>query len=777
MIAIKHRSTNIILFVLAALFLGVVVMPQKILSARKRGQPAGASGILSDLFQFPQGTLHQFKSDGTTPIPEGGLVAAGTAVFAISFQPAGITPLRLQVEVRPFGAAFTGTPTAASGILLLTRSGSVAVTGLAGGSYHWRARLANVLTGSVSGWQEFGAAGNADFTVALREPVVIVPGISGSVLQKTSDGSEAWPNVGKMLVSPSDDYLDALALDPAGNDTQSTIRVAGILKAATLSIGGAVVFSDNFYGNLIDAFKADGYVEDQDLFAAPYDWRKDIAGSVPALAAKISQALARSATGKINIIAHSMGGLVLKKYLAGLSDASFLDKVVLAGVPELGAPDAYKILNYGDDLGIPVVNQDEIKKIAQNMPAIYELLPSRKYITVNGSYVQNFQSGGDQFSDYDSLVGAMTSNPADSRNAALLNLADGFHQAIDGRAVGAPNVYNIVGCGKPTIDGFSLYDDGVIDLARGDGDGMVPEVSAMDMADAAHNYFVQSGVTGIDHVGLVGDPRPITLIKNIMDGNAAALPQGISAALADCVAPQGTAATGDETTVEFSTHGDGDLGVYDSEDRYTGVTASGTVALGIPGSDYEKLGANVFITVPAGDAYRAIGDTQPDASDTFEMKVRGYHGAAADREATYLLAPTNGTSTTAELDFSGFGKNLDLHIGRKGHPGFTGVHHPDALFSSPAAMKDSTPPIITVSALPREVLQNSTATISFSAVDAGSGIGVLTATLDGLPVANGAIVAFTNPGMNVLKIEAVDKAGNPRVKEIKFEVAPAPKKP
>jgi pimeloyl-ACP methyl ester carboxylesterase len=466
----------------------------------------------------------------------------------------------------------------------------------------------------------------------------------------------------------------------------------------------------------MNAFTSAGYVEGRDLFTAPYDWRMDINNSVASLAGVIAQARAASPTGKIDIIAHSMGGLLVKKYLAGIaSSSSFLDKVVLAGVPEIGAPYALKMLNYGDDLGIPIANQDEMKKIAQNMPAIYELLPSEKYMSTVGSYVQDFRNGADTLLDYAATAQLMTTNaadPVDVRNPALVALADAFHQSIDTAPVAAPNVYTIVGCGKPTITGYDLYDNGVVDLERGSGDGTVPEVSAMDLANASHNYFVMSGATGIDHTGLTSDARPVALIANIINGAAVPLPQGISSSLADCatqtvsqsVATQGNASPGaassaGETTIEFSAHATTAtdtiaLGVYDASGNYTGITVSGTVATGIPGSEYEKLGNNVFILAPAGRNYKVIDQVAGDqtaASGTFEMKVRGYRAGAVNREATYLSVPLAGTSAFAELDFAGFSGNMDLHMGHRNiaqrggsaSSTFDSSRHPDSIFSGP----------------------------------------------------------------------------------------------
>ena len=114
-----------------------------------------------------------------------------------------------------------------------------------------------------------------------------------------------------------------------------------------------------------------------------------------------------------------MGGLVAKEYLAGLSDASFVDKLILLGAPQLGSPLAFKDLNYGDNLGfqIPVLNldilnHDEVKKITQNMPSLYDLLPSRAYVADDGGYVQDFRNGASTVLDYDATNRLMLAEPS-----------------------------------------------------------------------------------------------------------------------------------------------------------------------------------------------------------------------------------------------------------------------------------------------------------------------------------------------------------------------------
>ena len=313
-----------------------------------------------------------------------------------------------------------------------------------------------------------------------REPTVIVPGIAGSVLARASDGEEVWPNVGAMAsfmgIFSRDAYLDDLVLDANGTSTVA-MTVPDILRVATTTISFLAVQKD-FYNDLIGAFAADGYIENQNLFVAPYDWRLGVPVVEGALDAKIRQAIAASPHGKINIVAHSTGGILVKQYLADHADHSFLDKLVLVGVPQLGAPKAFKVLNYGDNLGVAlgpfdILSSAEIKKIAQNMPSLYELLPSPRYVQVDGGYVRDFRNGNSgALLDYDATGRLMTSDPSDSRNAALIDAARAFHAGIDGQPVGASNVYNIVGCREPTISEFNLYDGGVVDINQ--TTGMVP---------------------------------------------------------------------------------------------------------------------------------------------------------------------------------------------------------------------------------------------------------------------------------------------------------------
>ena len=627
-------------------------------------------------------------------------------------------------------------------------------------------------------------------TSTPREPVVIVPGIMGSIFTRAFDGEEVWPNIGQMAslsgILSGDSYLDDLAL---GADGQPLVAMStpDIVRTVTTTIA-FVPIKKTFYGNLIDAFVSEGYIENKDLFVVPYDWRLDIHSQASALDSKVTSAVAASPNGKINIVAHSMGGVFVKDYLAGRTDNSFLDKLVLVGVPQLGSPKAFKILNAGDNLGVAlgpfdVLNSTEIKKIAQNMPSIYELLPSRRYVQIDGGYVQDFRDGKNVVLGYDETARLMTSDPADSRNANLLNVADLFHQGLDAQTVNASSVYNILGCLKPTISQFNFYDNGVTDVTRTTGDGTVPEVSAMNLADGFHNYFVLGDETGIDHSELVSDPRPLTLITSIIENGTSTngnLPQGISTALADCVGgglgSPDAPPTGDDS-VEFSVHGSADLNVYDAAGRHTGPSPDGTTEIAIPGSSYEKIGKNTFVVLPASTSTYKVVSNETVATSTVVVKVKGRKKSTVSHTATYVSVPLENVSATAELDFSGFDGNLDLKLDENGDGNAEATTSPTAILIDPSSTVDIVPPDITLPASPTEPIQGSTTTLVFGATDGGSGVATTTATLNGDPVVNGQTIVFTKVGKNILVITAIDNAGNPRTRELDFEVVTSPVPP
>ena len=142
-------------------------------------------------------------------------------------------------------------------------------------------------------------------------------------------------------------------------------------------------------------FLENGYEEDKDLFVFPYDWRFSNTKTAELLNKKINRIMLDTGAEQVDIVAHSMGGIVTKTLIKDYGSVK-INKVVFLGTPHLGSPKGTKTLVFGDDMGITtandsvsVLNPKIIKVISQNMPSIYELMPSKKYFEKVGEYLAN----------------------------------------------------------------------------------------------------------------------------------------------------------------------------------------------------------------------------------------------------------------------------------------------------------------------------------------------------------------------------------------------------
>src|SRR5205085_1241512 len=190
--------------------------------------------------------LAQFQSDGNTVIPVGGTAPGRSVIFkATVTDPNPGDELRLEVEVKPVGTAFTGVvtgtgPTVASGAVA-----TAAVAGLGDNTaYHWRARAVDQ-TSRASAWLAFGnnAEAATDFRVAVAatqltfsgQPSPAVAGVALSPAVRVV----AQDALGNTLTSFNGTVTIALASNPGGDTLSGTKTVAaqnGVATFADLSV-------------------------------------------------------------------------------------------------------------------------------------------------------------------------------------------------------------------------------------------------------------------------------------------------------------------------------------------------------------------------------------------------------------------------------------------------------------------------------------------------------------------------------------------------------------
>ena len=355
----------------------------------------------------------------------------------------------------------------------------------------------------------------------IASPVLIIPGITGTEL--LLNAKPVWPDPAQLLINSSDDFMSVLALNNQGAAVNTSVVPGQALANFNYSVG-----TYHYFDLLISDLDQAGFHQGQNLFLFPYDWRLGVKDLTAQLRQKVTDVLAQTGAKKVNIIAHSYGGLIAKEYsLEG--DSVKIDKLIMVGVPNLGSVQAAKTLLFGDNLGIPLLNSEEIRKLAQNMPSIYNLLPSKEYFTHNVGYYDDLSNptlktilNYDQTKNF--LVGL-------GKNQGLIDLGEQLHgDAFDNFLSADPsNTFNIVGCARPTLKTINkmYYGQGSVlnrilnqpkyRIETDNGDGTVLLSSSTHLSlPSANNFYAP----GVDHSKLLNDAGVRKQILTLLKGGS-----------------------------------------------------------------------------------------------------------------------------------------------------------------------------------------------------------------------------------------------------------------
>lgn len=455
-----------------------------------------------------------------------------------------------------------------------------------------------------------------------KNPVIIIPGILGSYLNK-GDGTEVWPNIEKALLPFGDTYLDDLILNDNGIDDKQNIKIGDVTRK---------ILGKDFFQGLITKLKGQ-YREGKDLFVFPYDWRFDIDSIArDKLDLFIDDILKKTGAKKVDIVAHSMGGLVTKAYVKDFGGEK-IGKFIDIATPHLGSPSAFKLISYGDDLGIKFgllgLNPDEVKKISQNMPSAYELLPSAKYFdSSDPDYKYYFADLGD--ADNNGFKGKLSFSDTfdflrnSGRNQKLLDKSKTFGESlseVDPEKNGI-ETFNIVGCGTPTIGKIFTLDKNAGEnryaLGYITGDGTVPLKSA-EAINATSTYYISGG---IEHATLPSFLSVRDLTLSLLSGQEMkTLPKEVGTTSSDCKLPKGK---------YISVHSPISIDVYDSLGNHSGPNKDGDIEQNVPGVIYDSIEENKFIFIPDGQNYQinyhatGLGSFSIDIKTSEEMEHFDY---------------------------------------------------------------------------------------------------------------------------------------------------------
>ncbi|HMO79181.1 MAG TPA: alpha/beta fold hydrolase [Pyrinomonadaceae bacterium] len=237
-------------------------------------------------------------------------------------------------------------------------------------------------------------------------PVIFIPGITGSRLAEvTGSGTppERWPGLGPSIFTGSN--LDRLL--PSNNaNIIATDVIRYLLPGELKPIYGPLLQTLGVSGGLreylVDGIPGRRTTQGCDLqqrfnsptlFVFAYDWRLSNIENAQKLKDYIGCIQKFHPGTKVDLVAHSMGGLLARRYIISNPQDHSVRKMISIGSPFLGAPEALQVIETGKPKSLEGIlgktalraSPPRVKNIAIESLAAHELLPSEAYFDLGGS--------------------------------------------------------------------------------------------------------------------------------------------------------------------------------------------------------------------------------------------------------------------------------------------------------------------------------------------------------------------------------------------------------
>lgn len=338
---------------------------------------------------------------------------------------------------------------------------------------------------------------------------IILPGIMGSELYVQGDDGEDG------IIDVFNEYKEngyrlwEFHIDPAIAfrdiyNLKCNYKGESTNKISADSVNDSTYGNDGEYGankmytEIVNRLMGEFGAENVKFF--PYDWRL---GIEPA-AERLKEFIDENNYNNINIVAHSMGGLVACEYIRIAPEKKDNIKLITLGTPYLGAPTALYRIETGQALvgGLAggynwLVLRDSFRDVMPNVKGIYELLPTEDYFNYKNTYYVNKYTElqekwylfKNKYSSPDKLSYSETVQLINDRmwgNSYILNNSEKIHKNLSVVDIFTSVAsYAIIGCDVDTTmvvkeyfksnGEFKSSDDSFV--LKG-GDGTVPVTSA-----------------------------------------------------------------------------------------------------------------------------------------------------------------------------------------------------------------------------------------------------------------------------------------------------------
>lgn len=619
---------------------------------------------------------------------------------------------------------------------------------------------------------------NCTFTNSLvaaqKTPILIIPGVLGTDIYQGNN--LLWANPKMSFIS--DGFMDPLGLNSNLSPIDSDLILGNVIRQR-----GALGFISHYTDGLINQLASSdfGYTEGKDLFTFPYDWRYGVSeDNVNQLKGQINYILTQTdagkAAGKVDIVAHSTGGLLVKKYVMENPTTHGIGKAIFVGVPNLGAPKAIKTLLEGDNFDVPGLDPAEMQKIAQNMPVIYDLSPSAQYYNSLGSYMRvgvlNVFSPSYKDLTFSQAQDYLKTNHFNSQaidNSANLHSAN--FDNYDLRSEGI-NLYSIVGCKTSTIG--KVLDERDINGTHIDytpnpdgnfsGDGTVPFGSADSLVVDEDKVFFAPKVKHGDMLSVNG---PLQEIVNLLTGSNLDTKGKILTHNSVQQNPSLCQIKGENLKI----HSPLAIDIVDQDGNHSGPLPDGSIENSIPGADYEVWGEEKYVFLPTDDSQQYKINVAGTGNGTFTLDDESVDNNIPTQTQVFSNLPVTPALTgTVSLGSGGGQATLSIEATPTSTPVVVG---PSSIVNAEQS-EDLTAPVSTstiAGIMGQPGFYRSNVTVSLTAADQiipgqesqTSGLLKTQYNLDGQgyqTYSTSSPIMITTEGQHSISFFSTDKAGN-----------------
>lgn len=543
-------------------------------------------------------------------------------------------------------------------------------------------------------------------TKDCNSSVMFFPGVEGSELYYSSQSKEE-----KAWVSSSENLQKLLLMDSYGDGIYSDIYTKDGASDEGVVAKVLVVPIYKSFIEQLQSLKDRNLINNFDLL--PYDWRLSLNDIVSNgkiedgklyfgpqtknqnyIIQKLEELQKTSKDGKVTLVGHSNGGLVIKALLYKLKNENHplyqkIDRVILVGSPQVGTPEGLSALLHGMRLGPLglILTKETARELLENMPAGYNLLPSQSYFTsVNTisdpvfttttgqnatSYeiMKDFILGGD---DREKPKKSDLKTP-NIGNSYLLNKSEEAHSILDSFIPDSHiQAIQVGGWGEATLKIIKYvvrngkYSVKPVYTTEGDSTVVLPSALWMSGAnDNVERWWVDLKVynknnTKRDHKNLLEIENLQGFIENRIRDNDGVInyedeenivinnPSLLQREIKD-------------KRLAFTLHSPLTLGVYDEEGRYTGINKDGEIIEEVEGAEFRQIGEVKYLSIPKGIKYTLVLEGYEEGDYALDIEDMKGEDVLLSKVYEYLKT-TPETKVIIEIEAGSKAEDLILQI-------------------------------------------------------------------------------------------------------------------